>query len=287
VVGSDISLQLLASLITVEYGFSTIDTGVAIFALFLGALLVVPTQLSVYYTKNFRHRSSLTMHNREYGHKDVGQHSYRRWLWMGTIFLPLTSIVLTISAMGPPVHFMVPVFLAALVSFTGALVIAECYIMIMDNFDISDLPEPLLSTGSGSISQGANSTNHPHGTQRPASLTPLDDNSFTTSHPCLSSGLAIFHTLAFLFAALAVGVSTHIMEGMSVRSGLGVYTAVTCVVTFGLAFALWRRKEVRLMEVFNEDPEERTAKISLLQSSWGSRWTEVNGMEWWEDEHTV
>jgi hypothetical protein len=280
-------LQLLASLITLEYGLSTTNIGIAIFALALGALLVVPTQLAVYYSTNFRHRSSLAMHNRGYGHKDVGQHPYRRALRGGALLLPLSSITLAISALGPPVHFMVPVCLAALVSFLSALVVAECYIIMMDNFDISDLPEPLLATGSGSISQGANSTHHPHGTQRPASLAPLDDDIFTTSHPCLSSGLAIFHTFAFLFAAMAVGVSTHIVKGMGVRSGLGVYSAVTCVVTFGLTYALWRGKEVRLIEVFNEDEEERNTKISLLQRSWGSRWTEVNGMEWRQDKHTV
>ncbi|KAA8910269.1 major facilitator superfamily domain-containing protein [Sphaerosporella brunnea] len=278
---------LLAALITQEYNFSAINVGVAIFALFVGALFAVPTQFSVYYSTNFRHRSSMTMHNRNYGHRNAGQHPYRLWLWLGTFLLPLSSIMLTVSAMGPPVHFMIPTFLAAVVSFSSALVLAECYILMMDNFDISDLPEPLLGTGSGSISQGANSTHHPHGTQRPTSLTQSDDDNFTTSHPCLSSGLAISHTLAFLFGAIAVGVSSNIVEGMGVRNGLGVYSAVTGALTLGLVYALWRSKEVRLVEVFDEDGAERNAKISLLQRSWGSRWTEVNGMEWWEDENSV
>jgi hypothetical protein len=226
------------------------------------------------------------MHNSNYGHTNVGQHPYRWALRIGAIMLPTSSILLTISASGST-HFMVPVFFAAVVSFSTALVVAESYILLMDNFDISDLPEPSLNSGSGSISQGANLTGAPHGTPRPMSLHASDDESFATSHPCLSSGLAICHGLAFLFAAMAVGVSTHIVEGIGIRKGLGVYTAVTCMVTFGLAYALWRNKEVRLVEVFNDNEQERDTKVSLLQRSWGTRWTEVNGMEWWEDEHAV
>ncbi|KAF8538364.1 hypothetical protein BDD12DRAFT_842762 [Trichophaea hybrida] len=74
---------------------------------------------------------------------------------------------------------------------------------------------------------------------------------------------------------------------MGSHSYLQQWSAVTCIVTIGLAYALWRNKEVRLVEVFNDNEQERNAKVSLLQRSWGSRWTEVNGMEWWEDENAV
>lgn len=184
---------------------------------------------------------------------------------------------------------MVPVFMAALLSYSGTLVLAECYLILLDNYDISDLPEPFLTPGSGSVTHGIASTGRLPGTHRPASIHPTlsGEGSFTTSHPCLSSGLAIFHGLAFLFAAMAVGVSTHIVDGIGVRKGLGVYSGVTCAVTLALGLVLWRSKEVPLVEVFNDDEQERNAKVSLLQRSWGTRWTEVNGMEWWEDENAV
>lgn len=192
----------------------------------------------------------------------------------------MASIALTISAAGPPVHFMAPVFFTAVVSFSGAMVIAECYNMMMDNFDISDLPEPALTPGSGSLS---NSTTHQHRTQLPASLHRYDE-SFTTSHPCLSSGLAIFHGIAFLFAAMAVGVSASLEDAGLVRTGLAVYTALTCGMTVALVFALRRNTTARSAEVFsNGGRRGRDARVSLLQQSWGTRWTEVNGMEWWED----
>jgi len=175
--------------------------------------------------------------------------------------LPVSSLALTISAAGPPVRFGVPVFFAAVVSFSGAMVIAECYSTMMDNFDISDLPEPSLTPGSGSLS---NSTTHQHGTQLPANLN-LSDDSFTTSHPCLSSGLAIFHGVAFLFAAMAVGVSTYIVEGTGVRSGLGASTALTCAMTVILVLALRRNKVARSAEVFGNDRRDRDARVSLLQ----------------------
>lgn len=275
-------VQLLASLIDLEYKFASTDIGLAVLALPLGALLVIPTQFSMFYLTNFRHRSSVILHNRKYGHTDVGQHPYRRTLQAGMAILPMSSILLTISASGTT-HFMVPVFFAAVVSLSGALVVAESYVLLMDNFDISDLPEPSMESASVSMSRGRASR------QQTTGLHQLEDEeSFKTSHPCLSSSLAICHGLAFLFAAMAVGVSSHMIDGIGIRKGLGVYTAGTCVVTFGLAYTLWRSKEVRLVEVFNDHEQQaRNAKVSLLQRSWGTRWTEVNGMEWWGDEHAV
>lgn len=82
---------------------------------------------------------------------------------------------------------------------------------------------------------------------------------------------------------MAVGVTTNV----GVKTALGVYTGVTCVMTLVLSWVLWRNKEVRLVEVFNNEEQERNAKVSPLQRSWGTRWTEVNGMEWNDDVNVV
>ncbi|KAI5781896.1 major facilitator superfamily domain-containing protein [Geopyxis carbonaria] len=258
-------MRLLASLIMSEYKFNPSDIGLAILALPLGSLLCIPTQLSLFYIVNFRHRSSHIMSNRNYGHSHQGKHPYRWALWIGGVLLPISSTALSIAADGPPTHFMVPVFFAAVLYFAGTLAITECFVVLMDNFDISDLPEPYISSASGSISQGANHTGYPHGTQRPSSLSSSEDDRFTTSHPCLSAALAITHGLAFSFGAMAEGISPHIIDEIGVRKGLGVMAGFTVLFTLVLMQVLWRNKEVRLAEVFDSDETELSVKVCLLQ----------------------
>lgn len=270
------------------YGFRETRTGLAVLGTALGALFSVPVQLSTFYSTNFRHRSVITLRNRHYGHRHKGLHPYRWALYVGSIMLPIASMALAISAGGPPTHYIAPIIFAALVSFSGTLAIAECHVLLMDNFDTSDLPEIALSSISGSTSQGASSTGLPHGTQRPIAIENPDvPDNFTTSHPTVTSGLAIFHGLSFVFAAAAVGFSTYIIDGIGIRGGLGVYTALTALFSAALAAVLWRRKGARMLEVFNVDDGSqgmgdgvRICRISLLQQGKLSRWSEVNGMEY-------
>ena len=130
--------------------------------------------LQVNKDSNRGYRSGFSLHNSNYGHEDVGQHAYRRSFWMSAMMLPIASIALTLSTSGPPTHVMVPVIFAAIILFSGTMVLSECYLMLMDNYDISDLPEPFQTPGSGSMTQGVDAI--PHGrtpaTHRPASIHP-------------------------------------------------------------------------------------------------------------------
>ncbi|KAL7273664.1 hypothetical protein RUND412_003460 [Rhizina undulata] len=312
--------RLLAQLISQQYLFKPVDLGLSILALPIGALLSIPVQLSTFYIHNFRHNH----HSRQspnnsilYPHRHQGQHPHRPALYLSTLLLPLSSIALTISATGPPTPFMLPVFFAALTTFAGTLAIAECHLLLFDNFDVSDLPE-LMSFRSGSVSRG--SGNGPHGTQRPASLALAVGaaDGFTTCHPTISAGVAMFHFLAFIFAAGAIGWNVYVREDMKTRQGLGIYSGVTVAVTVAFVAFVGRWWKVRVLEVFDsadgdgreergdmgrEEREDtggvedgsreegsrgsmsvRVCRVSVLQRGDWTRWSEVNGLEYWRDE---
>lgn len=263
-------------------------------ALSVGALLSVPVQLSTFYLRNFRHR----VHHRGYPttrhHYHEGQHPYRAVFFISIFLVPAASLAFTISATGPPIHFVVPVFFAGLVVFSGTLAIAECHLIIMENFDISNLPEPLLSSGSGSTSYGGGKGGRPHGTQRPSSLVGSNDD-FTTCHPAITAAFGIFQFVSLASIAGAIGWSRYISEGIGVKYGLGIFTGITFLVTIALVGVLWRWNKVRVLEVYADQDSEygsgagvteevRVCKISILQKGQLTRWSEVNGMVYRGDE---
>jgi hypothetical protein len=221
-------------------------------------------QLSLFYISNYRHRSMESLHTATFGHKSIGQHPYRPALWASGLLLPFCSIIVAVSATGPTTHFMVPVFFGAVVMFAGTAVIAECHLLLMENFDTSDLPEPYLASSTGSLTAGPNASGLPHGTQRPASLN-LGQGSFTTAHPCLSATFSILYTFCFLFAAISVAASRSIVDTIGIRSGLGLYAGLTIIASIGLVVALWRNTTVRIPELFDGEEKIQTVQISLLQ----------------------
>ncbi|RPB08210.1 hypothetical protein P167DRAFT_466025, partial [Morchella conica CCBAS932] len=227
--------NLLGTLISTRYKFTLVDTGLALLALSAGALLSAPVQLSSFYLRNFRHRVHHRANSSQH-HYHEGQHPYRTVFLIGILLLPVSSLAFTISATGPSTHFFIPVFFAGLVIFSGTLVIAECHLIIMDNFDISNLPEPLLSR-------------RPHGTQRPTSLVGPNDD-FTTCHPAITSAFGILQFVSLISIAGAVGWSRFIHEGIGIKNGLGIYTGISFLVTIALVAVIWRWKEVRILEVF-------------------------------------
>lgn len=290
--------QLLAELLSDHYRFRPIDVGLAILALSAAALLSIPVQLSTFYMRNFRHRVHHRASLNRQHHYNEGQHPYRTVFLVGAFLVPVGSLAFTISATGPPTHFVIPVFFAGLVAFSGTLSIAECHLIVMDNFDISNLPEPLLSSGSGSTSRGSSNGGRPHGTQRPSSLVGSNDD-FTTCHPAITSAFGIFQFVSLMAIAGAVGWSRYIDEGMGIRNGFGIFTGLTFLVTVALASVLWRWKEVRVLEVYTvRESEERSeiqataavmdnvrvCKVSILQRGQFTRWSEVNGMVYRGDE---
>lgn len=277
-----------------RYNFTAVDTGLAIMALSVGALLSVPVQLSTFYLHNFRHRVHHRGHPTTRHHYHEGQHPYRAVFFISIFLVPAASLAFTISATGPPIHFVVPIFFAGLVVFSGTLAIAECHLIIMENFDISNLPEPLLSSGSGSTSYGGGKGGRPHGTQRPSSLVGSNDD-FTTCHPAITAAFGIFQFASLASIAGAIGWSRYISEGIGVKYGLGIFTGITFLVTIALVGVLWRWNKVRVLEVYADQDSEygagtgvteevRVCKISILQKGQLTRWSEVNGMVYRGDE---
>jgi hypothetical protein len=279
---SDHRTQVLVYLTTSEYLFRPINVGLAVLALPLGALLAIPIQLSMNYGSSLRH-NVVVGEGDSYVHKNAGQHPYARALWVGASLLPISSTALTIITKDSSIHVGFPVFFASVNFFAATLVIAECYKLLMDNYDVSDLPLPTSATVSGSSS----STEVENWVQRPSKFHPTPQG-ITTSHPCLSSAVAISHTAAFVFGAVATA-ATSIFAGTDVtdvRTVMAGWTGGIYLVSAALVWALWRRREVRLVGAFDETVQKQTG-VCLFQDGWGTRWSEVGGLEWWGDEERV
>lgn len=217
------------------------------------------------------------MHNLNYGHKHAGSHPYRLAIRVGCALLLISSIAFTAAVGGPPVVVAGPVVIAAVVGFSGVLVITECHLLILDNYDISDLPEPSLSR--------AHST---HTASSDNQLPPPPK--FQTSHPCISSGFAVMYAMCFCSAAMASGLAGPIMRGIGARKGLAIATTILGVLTVAFGAVLWRGKRKRrpvAQEEGAEEEAEETPGVSLFMRAWGSRWWENQGRGMWDDRERM
>lgn len=251
----------------------------------IAALLSIPFQLSALYLRNFRHRARIPAYAGE-AHVRMGQHHYRSSLYLSTILLPLSGLGFTMSATGPPTHFMLPVAFAAVACFSGTLAVAECHILLWDNWDVSDLPEARLGN-SGSVSSGASQGGRPHGTSRPAMLQDAGDAGFMTAHPAISAGMAIFHSLALLTAALAFGIAGRIEETIGVRNGVAIWVGIGFLLTLCLGVVLWRGRGQRVLLVGGDQDDdgrvERWFLVGALQRGRWTRWSEAGELRWRDD----
>ncbi|TGZ77639.1 hypothetical protein EX30DRAFT_351623 [Ascodesmis nigricans] len=239
-----------------ELGFGEEETVEALLAIPFGGLLAVFAVHPRFFATNFRNRSiPSALHNLNYGHKNAGRHPYRLALRVGATLLPVFAIALTASISGPTPGTTV---LAAIVTFFAVIVLTECHLLIMDNYDVSDLPDSHLTARS----QASGLPSH------------APDQGIHTSHPCLASALTVLHTMCMLFAALAYSIANPMIDGIGAQKGLAVVTGVLALATVALVAVLWRGK--RTEEV--EEMERRG--VSLLMRAWGSRWWESAGRGW-------
>lgn len=243
----------------------------------LGALFAIPLAHPYFYASNFRNRSiPSALHNLNYGHKNAGRHPNRLALRIGSLLLPLSAIALTASTASRSVHAAGPIVLAAIVAATGVMVITECHLLLMDNYDVSDIPDSQLSRNSSL--ENANAFGTENGRDHP----PQPPSTIRTAHPCLASAFIIVHSFSFVFAAFAVGISAPIVDGIGIPRGFAVATAIMVLLTGALVGVLWRsrRRKDRDDEGIDET-ENDGAGVSLLMRSWGSRWWESVGRKLW------
>lgn len=255
------------------YRFRPQYVGLCVLAIPLGALLAIPFQKA-----SLRSRSrnqaprtdSMTFEKRI----TWTSHLIRRAFFM--LLLPLAGLAYTLSSGGPSTHFLLPTFFSGVIGFLTNLAIAECDGLIMETYDTSDLPPG------------------EHTTTRRMS----DDRKRINDYSCfprVSAGFAIVQTLGFLMAAAATGVGGAIERRLGAQAATGAVAGVLLLLTMSLVGVLWRWKEVQVIPdarshdddkgggagtgawrpVIIGTPSGKVRRMSLLELSRQSRWTEI------------
>lgn len=186
---------------------------------------------------------SLTMQERI----QWSSHSVRRGLFM--LVLPLSASAYAATSLGPPLLIAVPCIMAGLVGFFTTMATAECYSLIMETFDTTDLQPGM--TGQpfrGSVDEQF-----------------LTQRTNFSCYPRVSAGFVITQVLSYIFAAAATGFCGRIerREG-TLWATVGV--AVTLfTLTILLTLVLVRWKKVQMIPDGAENDLEHLRRVG---TSW-------------------
>ncbi|KAL9617049.1 MAG: hypothetical protein Q9160_008122 [Pyrenula sp. 1 TL-2023] len=246
-------MMLLGALISKSYHFRPTLVGVCIFSLALGALLATPFQTASFFSRS-RHHAQRTDSMTFETQVRCSSHLIRRLIFM--IFLPLSAVVCTVTSAGPPIPAVVSALAAAVLGFLSNLAVAECYGLVMEAFDTSDLP-----TGAGAGTGGGRRDNSPEEKER--DYRRLKER--FTSYPRVSAGFAVSQGLGYVLAAAATGTGGAIERHLGAEQATAVMASVLMGLTGLLTAVLVRWKSVRMVP----DLGTRTRKGTGLGSLTG------------------
>jgi hypothetical protein len=237
----------------------------------VGALLAVPFQKASVLSRARKEppRSDSATFERS---RFWTSHLVRRTL--STTVLPLAGIGYALSARGPPLSAALPCAMAVMVGYLTNLATAECFGLLMETFDTSDL--------------------QPGMTGRPlrrstAARTPGLRTKFTC-YPRVCAGAAIIQSLAYILAAAATGLGGRMERRIGASRASGVVAIILLGLTVFLALVLWRWKTVQMIPsqrirrsransawepVVLGEPSGLNRKISILEAGRQSRWSEI------------
>lgn len=155
-------------------------------------------------------------------------HLVRRGIFMFS--LPFAGLAYTLASGGAGTHFMVPTVFAGLIGFLSNLALAECYGIIMETYDTSDL--------------------QPGMTGRPRRAISDEMRQKTTNFSCfprVTAAFAISQTYAYLIAAAATGCGGAVERRLGAQTATAVVAGVLLVLTILLVGVLWRFREVQII----------------------------------------
>lgn len=272
-------IVLLGALLSRSYGLPSKYVGLGVLSISIGALLAIPLTHGSFWSrarKQGPRTDSMTFEPQF----TWSSHMFRRMLFM--IMLPVAGLTYTFCSPGKGVHFMLPILFAGAIGFFDSLAVAECYGLIMETYDLSDL-QP-----------GVNSK---HRVQSMAENVRKRRTNYS-SFPRVSAGIFLSQTFGFLFAAAATGVGGAMTRDLGAQYSTGVTAAILFFLTLLLTLALVRYKQVQVVpnhafgtrfeagEVDygqNEDwkpvvignPSGKMRRVNLLEMGKLSRWTEI------------
>jgi hypothetical protein len=251
-----------------DYRYKPPLVGLSVFAIALGALLAVPFQKASVFSRertHFPRTDSMTFE------KQVAKSSHliRRVTFM--VLLPLADLAYTLTSVGPRIHSVLPTLFAAAIGFLSNMAIAECYGLVMETFDTSDLQVGMI------------------GRPRRRSITEDMKKLRTpfTCYPRISAAFALCQSLGFLIAAAATGTGGALARRLGAQQATGVVAAILLALTVLLTAVLWRIKTVVVIPDLLQrsgtaweatvigQPSGKTRRMNLLELGKQSRWTEI------------
>lgn len=251
-------------------------TGLGVFAVGVGAMLAIPLLKAGIFSRARKgppRTDSMTFQRRV----TWSSHLVRRTTFMA--LLPATGIAYTIASGGPPTPFIVPILLASLIGFLSCLAIAECHGIIMETFDVSDIP-PVVIRG---------------GRRSSVDVSATKKNNYTC-HPRVSAGFAVTQASGFFIASVTTGVGGAVERNLGAQITTGVVASILVVLTLLLSAVLFRWCVVQVVPAVVPDksvrdgdkdsngeedvviignPSGKTRRLSILELGKLTRWTEI------------
>ena len=163
------------------------------------------------------------------------------------IVLPLSAAAYAATSLGPPLLVAAPCVMAGLVGFFSTMATAECYSLVMETFDTTDL-QP------GMTGRPIHAPNDALAEQR---------TNFSC-YPRVTAAFVVMQTLSYILAAAATAVCGTVQrrEG-TIWTTTGV-AAITFIFTLLLTLILAKWKKVQMIP----DGGETVEHIRRAQTSW-------------------
>ncbi|KAJ9497821.1 hypothetical protein LTR99_007458 [Exophiala xenobiotica] len=264
-------LMLLGALTSTLYRYRPVDVGLCVLSLVIGSALAIPFQKASWFSRARYYpprTNSMTLQKA----LPWTSHTIRRALVM--VFLPLAAIAYALTSRGPSFPVAVPCVFAGCVAWASALAIGECYALMMQTFDVSDL--------------------QPGMTGRPVRKSVVmryrEQRTNFSSYPRVSAGIAVTQSLKFVFGAVSVGICGRVERRYGAMQAALIVSGVLLTLILLLTAVLVRWKSVQMIPSRrgHSDEEESawepvvlghsnglTRKISLLEAGDQSRWSEI------------
>lgn len=164
------------------------------------------------------------------------------------VLLPISAGAYAGSSLGPPLAIAAPCMMAGLVGFITTMATAECYGLIMETFDTTDL--------------------QPGMTGRPirGSLAERDALLRTnfSCYPRVMAGFAVTQTISYIFAAAATGVCGRVERREGTVWATIAVAAASFVLTLLLTAVLYKWKKVQMLP----DGPHTFEQLKRVSTSW-------------------
>lgn len=164
------------------------------------------------------------------------------------IVLPLSGAAYAGSSLGPPLVVAAPCVMAGLVGFFTTMATAECYGLIMETFDTTDLQPGMTGRPLRS----------PAGEQYASQRTNF------SCYPRVMAGFAVTQALSYLFAAAATEVCGRVERREGTIWATTAVATLSFILTLLLTIVLVKFKKVQMLP----DGPHTYEQVKRVNTSW-------------------